>query len=144
MISSQHSFYFDCIPNQTGQGSKAEQNLSNGLNAMSNYCIFTELSNFSFYSNDVQIHDNDNENDVQIHDNDNDNDVQIHDNDNHNSNDVQIHGGNRHPPAHSLQRVPSSGKFFSFRDRRSLFNAPAQALESGPPEEQKHVRLPVA
>ena len=125
MISSQHSFYkinFDCIHNQTGQGSKAEQNLSNGLNAMSNYCIFTELSNFSFYSNDVQIHDNDN----------------------NNSNDVQIHGGNRHPPAHSLQRVPSSGKFFAFLDRRSLFNALAQALESGPPEEQKHVRLPVA
>ena len=94
MISSQHSFYkinFDCIHNQTGQGSKAEQNLSNGLNAMSNYCIFTELSNFSFYSNDVQIHDNDNDN------------------------DVQIHGGNRHPPAHSLQRVPSSGKSFFFR-----------------------------
>ena len=107
MISSQHSFYkinFDCIHNQTGQGSKAEQNLSNGLNAMSNYCIFTELSNFSFYSNDVQIHDNDNDNDVQIHDNDNDN-----------STDVQIHGGNRHPPAHSLQRVPSSGKSFFFR-----------------------------
>ena len=136
MISSQHSFYkinFDCIHNQTGQGSKAEQNLSNGLNAMSNYCIFTELSNFSFYSNDAQIHDNDNDNDVQIHDNDNDN-----------STDVQIHGGNRHPPAHSLQRVPSSGKFFSFHDRRYLFNALAQALESGPPEEQKHVRLPVA
>ena len=101
---------FDCIPNQTGQGSKAEQNLSNnGMNPMSDYCIFTEVSKFSFYSTDVQIH-----------------------------------GGNRHPPAHSLQRVPSSGKFFSFHDRWYLFNALAQALESGPPEEQKHVRLPVA
>ena len=81
MISSQHSFYFDCIPNQTGQGSKAEENLSNnGMNPMSNYCIFTEVSKFSFHSTDVQIH-----------------------------------GRNRHPPAHSLQRVPSSGKSFFFR-----------------------------
>ena len=81
MISSQHSFYFDCIPNQTGQGSKAEQNLSNnGMNPMSNYCIFTEVSKFSFHSTDVQIY-----------------------------------GRNRHPPAESLQRVPSSGKTFFFR-----------------------------
>ena len=66
---------------------------------------------------------------------------------------IQVHGGDGHPPPHSLQRVPSTGPTMSQSTRTPWTSSSSlifmiidvtQALESGPPEEQKHVKLPVA